>query len=88
MDFEIVHLTKAPPLPKSKDTSGKGVPKSRQSPAKLEHSDKVIKTKDILLHDERILNERRRGAFKNYTYRGPDLNNVIQRLSKAIEPLE
>ena len=45
---------------------------------------KPIKTKDIMLHDEGVLKERRFGAFKNYTYRGPDIGGVLQRLSEAI----
>ena len=85
MDFESVHLMQAPPLPRGKDA----IPsKSRQSAIKLDHTEKAVKTKDILLHDERVLRERRTGAFKNYTYRGPDLGNVIQRLSKAIDTTE
>jgi hypothetical protein len=80
-DFERVHLMTAPPLPAAKTTSREA---SHHTPGK---SDK-IKTKDIMLHDERVLKERRFGAFKNYTYRSPDLGNVLQRFSEALDSPE
>jgi hypothetical protein len=80
-DFERVHLMTAPPLPTGKTKSRDP---SHHTPDK---SDKV-KTKDIMLHDERVLKERRFGAFKNYTYRGPDLEIALQRFSEAIDSPE
>ena len=46
---------------------------------------KGIRMKDVMLHDERVLKERRTGAFKNYTYRGPDLGVALQRFTEAFD---
>ena len=85
LDFETVHLMKAPCLPRGRDTSA-GVNR-RESPGKVDHTEKGGggKIKDVMLHDERVLKERRTGAFKNYTYRGPDLKVALQRFTEAID---
>ena len=41
--------------------------------------------KDVMLHDERVLRERRGKAFKNYTYRGPDIGSVLKRFTDAMD---
>ena len=77
---------KAPSLPNGRSTSPTTKISKRESgPGKVEHADKTIKTKDVMLHDERVLKERRISAFKNYTYRGPDLGVVLQRFAEAID---
>jgi serine/threonine protein kinase len=79
LDFERVHLEMAPVLPSAKSST-------RETKNTPDITDgKQIKTKDIMLHDERVLKERRHGAFKNYTYRGPDLGVVLDRFTKAID---
>lgn len=81
MDFERVHLMKAPWVPGGQELSREG----DAGPACLEGTDKPIRTKDVMLHDERVLNERSRSAFKNFTYRGPDLGCVIRRFADALQ---
>jgi hypothetical protein len=86
LDFETLHLMKAPSVPRSaKDTSFPGLDRGDSQPGKLDHSEKGGRTKDIMLHDERVLKERRTGAFKNYTYRGPDLGVVLRRFTQAVD---
>src|SRR5208282_6687641 len=86
LDFETVHLLKAPGLPNGRSTSPTAKISKRESgPGKVEDVDKTVKTKDVMLHDERVLKERRISAFKNYTYRGPDLAVVLQRFTDAID---
>jgi hypothetical protein len=75
-------LTKAPELPK-----GEGILR-RDSPAKIEQTEKPIRTKDVMLHNEGVMRERRFRAFKNYTYRGPDLAIVLKRFNEAIDNKE
>ena len=82
LDFETVHLMKAPSMPLREESS---TPPVRQSPVKADQTERAVKTKDVMLHDERVLNERRFRAFKNYTYRGPDLSTVVQRFNEAID---
>jgi protein-serine/threonine kinase len=86
LDFETVHLMKAPSLPIGRSTSPTTKLSKRESgPGKVEHADKTVKMKDVMLHDERVLKERRISAFKNYTYRGHDLGVVLQRFAEAID---
>lgn len=85
LDFETIHLVKAPSLPKGTPASQTKMSKRESGPVKIEHANKAIKTKDVMLHDERVLKERRSSAFKNYTYRGPDLGVVLQRFAEAID---
>lgn len=80
LDFETMHLIKAPPLPRGKEALSR-----RDSPAKIEPTEKPIRTKDVMLHNEGVMRERRSRAFKNYTYRGPDLGIVLKRLNEAID---
>jgi hypothetical protein len=82
LDFENVHLMNPPTVPRGIDTSP--IASRRNSPMKFDHTEKPIRTKDVMLHDERVLKERRGGAFKNYTYRGPDIGVALQRFSEAI----
>jgi hypothetical protein len=83
MDFETVHSMTAPCVPRAKSTSPFNSQKN--SPGKIEHTEKNVRTKDVMLHDERVLNERRFGAFKNYTYRGPNLGVVLQRFTEVMD---
>ena len=85
MDFESVHLLTAPCIPRMKSTSPA---MSKQTPGKIEPTDKSMKAKDVLLHNEQVLKERRSAAFKNYTYRGRDIGVVLQRFNEAIENTE
>ncbi len=83
LDFETVHLMKAPSLPTGRSTSPTTKMSKRDSgPGKVDHTDKTIKTKDVMLYDERVLKERRTSAFKNYR---PDLGVVLQRFTEAID---
>lgn len=82
LDFETVHLMKAPPLSQGVKSPP---PPAKQSPAKVDHTEKAIRTKDVMLHDEQVFNERRFGAFKNYTYRGPDFALALKRFTEAID---
>ena len=86
-DFQSVRLMNAPCLPKGDDRSP-GVTR-QNSAAKPEPTEKKpVRTKDVMLHNEQVLNERRFGAFKNYTYRGLDLNDIRNRLDKEFETTE
>jgi protein-serine/threonine kinase len=90
LDFETIHLRKAPCLPRT-DGFSRGLSKRESHPlppGKVDHAEKGvdgIRTKDVMLHDERVLKERRTKAFKDYTYRGPDLGVVLQRFTEAID---
>jgi serine/threonine protein kinase len=86
VDFESLHLMTPPTVPKGIDTSP--VASRKNSAINFNLSDKTIRTKDVMLHDERVLKERRHGAFKNYTYRGPDIGVALQRFSEAIDNTE
>jgi hypothetical protein len=74
MDFDKVYLTSAPSLPQHPilTTPSRSV---KVEPAK------TIRTKDILLHDDKVLRERRSGAFKNYTYRALDWTDILRRMA-------
>ena len=86
LDFETVHLMKAPSLPRGTLTTPTTKTGKRDSGlGKVDHTVKPIKTKDVMLYDEQVLKERRTSAFKNYTYRGPDLGVVLQRFTEAID---
>ena len=75
----------APCLPREKSTSPI---MSKQSAGRIEQTDKSLKAKDVLLHNEHVLKERRSAAFKNYTYRGRDIGIVLERFTEALENTE
>jgi len=81
MDFEKVHLMKAPWVPGGQELSREG----DAGPAGVGGTEKPIRTKDAMLHDERVLKERSKSAFKNFTYRGPDLGRVLRRFADELE---
>jgi serine/threonine protein kinase len=85
IDFEDVHLTSAPCLPREKSTSPI---LSKQSAGRVEQTDKSLKARDILLYNEQVLKERGAAAFKNYTYRGRDIGLVLERFADAFENKE
>jgi protein-serine/threonine kinase len=80
VDFERVHLEKAPWIPGMVGMSREG-----GEPGGAAGTEKPIKTKDVMLLDERVLKERSRSAFKNFTYRGPDLGGVLKRFADALQ---
>jgi serine/threonine protein kinase len=86
IDFEKLHLSRAPPLPTG---NLQPVPGSRKNSAskdgKGERSVQPVKTKDVMLRDERVLKERQTKAFKNYTYRGPNITAALEKFAQAID---
>ena len=95
VDFERIHLSRAPILPwevdrasgKKKD-EGEGEERKVGAIVGTPEEDKRRRTKDVMLHDERVFKERRLRAFKNYTYRGRDLTDVVQRFTAAFDNTE
>ena len=85
-DFESVHLMKPPCLPKGDERSPRVT--RPNSDIKPDRTEKPMRTKDIMLRDEQVLKERRFGAFKNYTYRGVDLDGILDRFGQEIESTE
>jgi hypothetical protein len=79
MDFETVHLGRAPWVPGGVEVSRDG------GEAALQGTEKPVRTKDVMLLDERVLKERSRSAFKNFTYRGRDLGGVLKRFAEALQ---
>src|ERR1700734_721641 len=86
IDFESLHLITPLTVPKGIDTSL--VASRKNSAINFNLSDKTIRTKDVILHDKRVLKERRHGACKNYTYYRPDIRVALQRFSEAIDNTE
>ena len=91
VDFERIHLNRAPILP-AEETKAGGEGREKEEGEGEEEGEKVVvtpeeekrrRTKDVMLHDERVFKERRLQAFKNYTYRGRDLGDVVQRFTNV-----
>ena len=72
-------MGKAPWVPGGMELSREG------GEAALQGTEKPVRTKDVMLLDERVLKERSRSAFKNFTYRGRDLSGVLKRFAEALE---
>ena len=86
LDFERLHLMRAPPLPKGKPRVLSASCKySQAKEGKVDRSAQAVKIKDAMLQDERVLKERRSKAFKNFTYRGPDIGAALEKFAKAMD---
>ena len=87
VDFETIHLSRAPILPAEEGKNGGGESKEQEGEGQkvvvtLEE-ERRRRTKDVMLHNEGVFKERRLQAFKNYTYRGRDLGDVVRRFTDA-----
>ena len=93
VDFERIHLSRAPILPAEETKMGgvrgeEGDGTEEQKVVVTPEEEKRRRTKDVMLHDEMVFKERRLQAFKNYTYRGRDLGDVLQRFTAAFDNTE